>query len=77
MNDELKKKIREANREYKRIESLLTPYGFTLCTTHVFYGEHPFKLYCGKMADYQTFINDIDNIKKRYLKEKNECLGIY
>lgn len=30
-----------------------------------------------KMADYQTFINDIDNIKKRYLKEKNECLGIY
>lgn len=42
MSNELKKKIREANREYKRIESLLTPYGFTPCTTHVFYGEHPF-----------------------------------
>lgn len=77
MRDELKNKIREANREYKRIESLLTPYGFTLCTTHVFYGEHPFKLYCGKIADYQTFINDIENIKKRDLKEKKESLGIY
>lgn len=77
MREELRNKIIEANREYKRIESLLTPYGFTLCTTHVFYGEHPFKIYCGKMADYQTFIDDITNIKKRYLKEKNECLGIY
>lgn len=77
MREELRNKIIEANREYKRIESLLTPYGFTLCTTHAFYGEHPFKIYCGKMADYQTFIDDITNIKKRYLKEKNECLGIY
>ena len=59
MRDELKKKIREANKEYKRIESLLTPYGFTLCTTHVFYGEHPFKLYCGK---WQIIIHSLTTL---------------
>ena len=74
---ELREQIRKANEEYKRIESLLIPYGFSFCTRHVFYGEYPFKMHCGKMEDYQLFIDNIDKIKEKYLKQKNECLGIY
>ncbi|MEG0693849.1 MAG: hypothetical protein RR444_12305 [Oscillospiraceae bacterium] len=76
MRAELRKKIKEANREYKRVQSLLTPYGFTLCTTVVFYGEPPFSLYCGKMEDYQKLIDNINDIKERYNKHKKENLGI-
>jgi hypothetical protein len=77
LRPELREQIRKANEEYKRIESLLIPYGFSLCTRHVFYGEYPFKFYCGKMEDYQLFIDNIDKIKEKYLKQKNESLGIY
>ena len=44
---ELLERIRKSNEEYKKIESLLTPLGFTLCTGAVFYGERPFSMYCG------------------------------
>lgn len=76
MRAELKNKIKEANRKYERIQSLLIPYGFTLSTTAVFYGEPPFNLYCGKIEDYQEFIDNINNIKERYNKHKRENLGI-
>lgn len=74
---ELINRIREANKEYARIESLLTPLGFTLCAKAVFYGEIPFNIYCGEMKDYQSFIDNIDSIKENYLKRKKESLGIY
>lgn len=74
---ELLDKIRKANEEYERIGSLLTPYDFTIRAQHVFYGERPFNIYCGKMEDYQSFIDDIDKIKEDYLRHKNESLGIY
>lgn len=77
ISPELRSQIRKANEEYKRIESLLIPYGFSLCTRHVFYGEYPFNIHCGEMEDYQSFIDNKDKIKERYLKEKNESLGIY
>ena len=74
---ELLERIRKSNEEYKKIESLLTPLGFTLCTGAVFYGVRPFGMYCGKMEDYRSFIDNIDSIKERYRKRKNESLGIY
>ena len=74
---ELLGRIRKSNEEYKRIESLLTPLGFTLCTGAVFYGDRPFSMYCGKMEDYRSFIDNIDSIRERYRKQKNESLGIY
>ena len=34
--------------------------------------------YCaGKMEDYRSFIDNIDSIRERYRKRKNESLGIY
>ena len=74
---ELLERIRKSNEEYKKIESLLKPLGFTLCTGAVFYGERPFSIYCGKMKDYRSFIDSIDSIRERYRKRKNESLGIY
>lgn len=74
---ELLERIRKSNEEYKRIEALLIPLGFTLCTRAVFYGERPFNIYCGKMEDYQSFIDNIDSIRERYQKHKDESLGIY
>ena len=74
---ELLEWIRKSNEEYKKIESLLTPLGFTLCTGAVFYGERPFSMYCGKMEDYRSFIDNIGSIRERYRKRKNESLGIY
>ena len=65
-------RIRKSNEEYKRIGSLLKPLGFTLCT-----GERSFSMYCGKMEDYRSFIDNIDSIRERYRKRKNESLGIY
>ena len=62
---ELLERIRKSNEEYKKIESLLTPLGFTLCTGAVFYGERPFGMYCGKMEDYRSFIDNIDSIKEK------------
>lgn len=76
MRAKLKNKIKRFNKKYKRIESLLTPSGFTLTSRYIFYGEYPFSLYCGKMEDYQIFITNVDNIKERYLKSKMESLGI-
>ena len=70
-------RIRKSNEEYKRIGSLLKPLGFTLCTGAVFYGARPFSMYCGKMQDYRSFIDNIDSIRERYRKRKNESLGIY
>lgn len=71
LSQELIDKMRKANEEYERIESLLTPLGFKLCTRHVFYGEQPSSsIYCGKMEDYQSFIDNIDSIKEDYLNHK-------
>lgn len=76
-NVELINRIRGANKEYKRIESLLTPLGFTLCGKAVFYGKIPFNIYCGEMKNYQSFIDNIDSIKKNYLEHKKKCQRIY
>ena len=65
MNKELLERISKSNEEYKRIGSLLKPLGFTLCTGAVFYGERPFSMYCGKMEDYRSFIDNIDSIRER------------
>lgn len=74
MKNELR--IVELNREYKRIESLLIPQGFTLVGQHIFYGEYPFNIYCGKMEDYQMFIDNADSIRVEYLESMMESLGI-
>ena len=34
-------------------------------------------MYCGKMEDYRSFIDNIGSIRERYRKRKNESLGIY
>lgn len=77
MRTELINKVRELDKEYRKIESAITPYGLHLSTQCIFYGERPYELYCGKMEDFQTFIDDIDNIRERYLKHKRESQGIY
>lgn len=77
LRPELLKKMIRLNEEYNRVEILLTPYGFTLCGSDVFYGERPHSLYCGKIEDYQMFIDNLVDIKKDYLKYKMERLGSY
>lgn len=72
---EIRAKLKKMNQEYNRIEKILIPFGFTLCSREVFYGKSPFNIYIGKMKDYQDFIDNIDQIKERFLKEKNESLG--
>lgn len=76
MRKELMDRIREDNQEYKRIESLLLPLGFVLNCKDVFYGERPFSLYCGKMKDYQKFVDNLEDIKKEYERHKKETLGV-
>lgn len=69
-------RIKEDNREYKRIEALLLPLGFVLNCKDVFYGERPFSLYCGKMEDYRKFVDNLEDIRKEYERRKMETLGI-
>lgn len=76
LSPELIDRMRKSNAEYSRIEALLSPLGFTLCTGAVFYGKRPFNMYCGKMQDYQTFIDNIDSIREEHQKYKKRCLGI-
>ena len=77
MRKELMDRIKEDNREYKRIEALLLPLGFVLNCKDVFYGERPFSLYCGKMKDYQKFVDSLEDIRKEYERHKMEALGKY
>ncbi len=77
INPELISRMKKDNEEYKRIEALLIPLGFSLCARSVFYGELTFSIYCGELDDYQSFIDNIDSIRERYQKRKNESLGIY
>lgn len=77
MRKELMDRIKEDNREYKRIETLLLPLGFVLNCKDVFYGERPFSLYCGKMEDYRKFVDNLEDIRKEYERRKMETLGQY
>lgn len=76
MRKELMDRIKEDNREYKRIEAQLLPLGFVLNCKDVFYGERPFSLYCGKMKDYRKFVDSLEGIRKEYERRKMETLGI-
>ncbi len=75
LSHELIDKMRKSNEEYERITNLLVPLGFTLCTGTIFYGESPFNIYCGKMEDYQSLIDNINSIKHEYLEHKKRSLG--
>lgn len=75
LSSELIDKMRKANGEYERITNLLVPLGFTLCMGAIFYGEPPFNIYCGKMEDYQSFIDNIDKIKEEHIEHKKRMLG--
>lgn len=57
-------KMRKANEEYSKIESLLEPLGFHQCAGGIFFGKGVCSIYCGKSKDYQKIIDNLSNINK-------------
>ena len=64
LSPELIDKMRKANEEYSRIESLLEPLGFHQCGGGVFFGKGVCSIYCGKSEDYQKIIDNLSDLNK-------------